>query len=58
MKFRENLPFRALLVVTGLLTGLPSYAAETKLACTLQTEYVKWAISRTIVRHRIRRWRR
>ena len=45
MKRCENLPFRALLVVGCLLVGLPSDAAEPKLACTLQTEYVKWAIS-------------
>lgn len=44
MTLRGNLSFRVLLVVGGVLVGFPSHAAEPKLACTLQTEHVKWAI--------------
>lgn len=44
MKLRENLRLRALLVAGCLVVGLPSHAAEPQLACTLQTEYIKWAV--------------
>ena len=44
MNFRKNLPCRVLLAVGCLSVGLPAGAAEPKLACTLQTEHVRWTI--------------
>lgn len=44
MKPCENLTFRVVLVVAGVVAAVPSQAAEPKLACTFQTEHVKWAI--------------
>ena len=44
MKLRENLPCRVLLAVGCLSVGLPAHAAEPQLACTLQTEHVRWTI--------------